>query len=79
LSAVQTPQGFKTEVLRKAFKKLGRRRSKMTDDGAVVQAAGYPVRIVLGDLGNFKITTPKDLSQAKDIAKTSIKRFKACR
>jgi 2-C-methyl-D-erythritol 4-phosphate cytidylyltransferase len=79
LSAVQTPQGFKTEVLRKAFKKLGRRRSKMTDDGAVAQEAGFTVHVVPGDPGNFKITTPKDLSQAKDIAKASVKRLKARR
>jgi len=65
LAAVQTPQGFKTECLRKAFKKLGKRRAKMTDDGAVAQAAGFPVRVVAGDPHNFKITTPRDLEQAR--------------
>jgi 2-C-methyl-D-erythritol 4-phosphate cytidylyltransferase len=70
LSAVQTPQGFKTEVLRKAFKKLGRRRSKMTDDGAVAQEAGFTVHVVPGEPGNFKITTPHDLHRARNLAKT---------
>jgi 2-C-methyl-D-erythritol 4-phosphate cytidylyltransferase len=70
LAAVQTPQGFKTELLQKAFRKLGRRCSKLTDDGAVAQAAGYSVRIVPGDLGNFKITTPQDLYRARHLMKT---------
>jgi 2-C-methyl-D-erythritol 4-phosphate cytidylyltransferase len=70
LAAVQTPQGFKTELLRKAFKKLGRRRSRLTDDGAVAQAAGFSVRVVPGEPGNFKITTPKDLEQARRLVKT---------
>ena len=69
LAAVQTPQGFKTESLRKAFQKLGRRRAALTDDGAVAQAAGYPVRLVPGDIHNFKITTPGDLSHARQISR----------
>lgn len=69
LTAVQTPQGFRSELLRRAFRRLGNRRSKLTDDGAVAQAAGYPVRVVAGDLHNFKITTPKDLEAARRLAK----------
>ncbi len=69
LAAVQTPQGFKTEWLRAAFQKVGRRRSSLTDDGAVAQAAGYPVRVVPGDIHNFKITTPADLKRARELAK----------
>jgi 2-C-methyl-D-erythritol 4-phosphate cytidylyltransferase len=69
LSAMQTPQGFRTELLRMAFQKLGRRRSALTDDGAVAQEAGYPVRVVPGDPANFKITTSEDLRHAREKAK----------
>jgi 2-C-methyl-D-erythritol 4-phosphate cytidylyltransferase len=71
LAAVQTPQGFRDEVLRRAFRRIGRRRSGLTDDGAVAQAAGYPVRVVPGDPGNFKITTAEDLARARTKARTS--------
>ena len=67
IGAVQTPQGFKTVILRKAFKKLGKRASLLTDDSAVVEAAGMRVKVVQGDLLNFKVTTPDDLRHVKDL------------
>ncbi len=67
IGAVQTPQGFKLALLRKAFKKLGRKASHLTDDAAVVEAAGTRVRVVQGDLLNFKVTTPDDLRHVKDM------------
>jgi len=67
LAAVQTPQGFKTDLLRNAFRKVGKKRSALTDDGAVAQAAGYPVRLVVGDIHNFKITTKADLIRARGL------------
>jgi 2-C-methyl-D-erythritol 4-phosphate cytidylyltransferase len=66
LRAVQTPQGFEVSLLKKAFLKLGRRVSLMTDDAAVVEAAGIKVKVVEGDVLNFKVTTPDDLKQAKE-------------
>lgn len=67
IGAVQTPQGFKLTLLRKAFQKLGRKASRLTDDAAVVEATGTKVRVVEGDLLNFKVTTPEDLRHAKDL------------
>lgn len=67
IGAVQTPQGFKLSVLKKAFRKLGKRASRLTDDAAVVEAAGIKVRVVEGDLLNFKVTTPDDLMHVKDL------------
>ncbi len=66
LRAAQTPQGFEVGLLKKAFKKLGKKASDMTDDAAIVEAAGIRVKIVDGDVINFKVTTPDDLKQAKD-------------
>ena len=67
LRAVQTPQGFRVEVLKKAFSKLGKKASLMTVDAAVAEAAGFTVKVVEGDAVNFKITTPDDLKQAKEL------------
>jgi 2-C-methyl-D-erythritol 4-phosphate cytidylyltransferase len=67
IRAVQTPQGFKLSLLKKAFLKVGRKASQLTDDAAVVEAAGGKVKTVEGDLRNFKVTTPEDLGHAKDL------------
>jgi 2-C-methyl-D-erythritol 4-phosphate cytidylyltransferase len=67
IGAVQTPQGFKLPLLKRAFVKVGKRSSHLTDDAAVVEAAGYRVRVVEGDRLNFKVTTAEDLHRVKDI------------
>jgi 2-C-methyl-D-erythritol 4-phosphate cytidylyltransferase len=66
LRAVQTPQGFEVSLLKKAFLKLGKKASLMTDDAAVVEAVGIRVKVVEGDVLNFKVTTLEDLKQAKE-------------
>lgn len=58
---IQTPQGFKTEVLSDAFLKSGDDLSKYTDDSSLVEAAGNDVYTVMGDYKNIKITTPEDM------------------
>ena len=65
--AVQTPQGFRFKDLKKAFRKVGSRVSRLTDDAAVAEAAGWKVRVVEGDVHNFKVTTPEDLKHAKEL------------
>ena len=55
--AVQTPQGFAAEALRRAH--AG--DPEGTDDASLVEAAGGKVLVVDGDPGNRKITTPDDL------------------
>jgi 2-C-methyl-D-erythritol 4-phosphate cytidylyltransferase len=67
IGAVQTPQGFKLAALKKAFRKVGRKASRLTDDASVMEAAGMQVKAVEGDLLNFKVTTPDDLRHVKDL------------
>lgn len=55
--AVQTPQGFRTSVLRDAHR-AGR---DATDDASVVEAGGGKVLVVDGEPDNRKITGPSDL------------------
>ena len=71
LSAVQTPQGFPRAMLDAAFAwaatlpatdAAGR---DLTDDAALVAAAGNPVGIVPGDPLAFKVTTAWDLNRAE--------------
>ena len=60
LVAVQTPQAFRADVLRKAHAHGG----DATDDAALVEAAGGTVVVVPGDPHNLKITDPGDLRVA---------------
>lgn len=62
LWAVQTPQVFRTALIRRAYESLDR---DVTDDSAVVELLGHPVRVVLGDPNNLKLTTPDDLVFAR--------------
>ena len=60
LVAVQTPQAFRADMLRRAHEG----DPQATDDAALVEDVGGIVVIVPGDPGNLKITTPRDLSVA---------------
>lgn len=62
---VQTPQLFKSEVLRKAYNQ--EYQSLFTDDASVVESAGYDVTLSEGERENIKITTPVDLTIAEAI------------
>ena len=65
LWSAQTPQAFRREVLREAREKAGERA--FGDDAAAVRAAGLPVRMVLGERRNLKITTLEDLAYAREL------------
>jgi 2-C-methyl-D-erythritol 4-phosphate cytidylyltransferase len=63
LRAVQTPQGFETELLRRAYDRTC--GAMVTDDASLVEFLGTPVHTVAGDTRAFKITTPLDLRLAQ--------------
>jgi 2-C-methyl-D-erythritol 4-phosphate cytidylyltransferase len=65
LWAVQTPQIFRTDLLRDAYRAAARTELVFTDDTAVVEQMGHAVRIVLYNGINFKVTTPADWSLAE--------------
>lgn len=55
----QTPQGFRyTDLSVAHVEAMGR---ALTDDAAVMEAAGHSVRIIQGDENNIKVTSPEDL------------------
>lgn len=57
LRAVQTPQAFSADVLRRVHAT----RPEATDDASLVIGAGGRVRLVQGERWNLKITEPDDL------------------
>lgn len=61
LWSVQTPQGFKLDLLKKAYKSIENFET-ITDDAMVMEKAGYNVAVTLGNYQNIKITTPEDLA-----------------
>jgi 2-C-methyl-D-erythritol 4-phosphate cytidylyltransferase len=65
LWAVQTPQGFREKILKKAHEKAARSGFLGTDDASLVERIGHPVRIVEGPSTNIKITTPADIHLAE--------------
>lgn len=65
LWTVQTPQAFRAELLREAHEKAQRDNVVETDDAALVERLGHPVKVVRGLEGNLKITTPEDLRRAR--------------
>jgi 2-C-methyl-D-erythritol 4-phosphate cytidylyltransferase len=65
LWTVQTPQIFRTSLLRRAYESAVASGASFTDDTAVVEKIGHPVRIVLYHGINFKVTTPADWKLAE--------------
>jgi 2-C-methyl-D-erythritol 4-phosphate cytidylyltransferase len=61
LWAVQTPQTFRLEVIRKALAEVQKRGLHLTDDTAACEIIGQPVRLVLTTSPNPKVTVPSDL------------------
>jgi 2-C-methyl-D-erythritol 4-phosphate cytidylyltransferase len=67
LRAVQTPQGFATDLLMRAYQ--GARTADFTDDASLVEHLGGQVQVVDGDPLAFKITTQLDLLLARAIVR----------
>lgn len=61
LRAVQTPQGFRADLLRAAHAT----GVQATDDAALVEALGHEVLVVEGDERALKVTTVEDLRRVE--------------
>ncbi|HVR39587.1 MAG TPA: 2-C-methyl-D-erythritol 4-phosphate cytidylyltransferase [Thermoanaerobaculia bacterium] len=61
LFAAQTPQCFRSEILRDVLARAEREGAEGTDEAGLAARYGYAVRAVPGDTMNFKITRPEDL------------------
>jgi 2-C-methyl-D-erythritol 4-phosphate cytidylyltransferase len=65
----QTPQGFPRSILEQAHQRAARLGRRATDDAALVEALGLPVRLVPDSVRNMKITTAEDLALAELLAR----------
>lgn len=61
LYAVQTPQTFQVETIRKALTEVRNRQILVTDDTAACELIGQPVRLVLSSRPNPKLTRKEDI------------------
>jgi len=62
LVAMQTPQGFRRDLLLPALKECD---EDLPDDAAALLSRGIPVAVVPGDRRNLKLTYPEDLALAQ--------------
>ena len=65
LWAMETPQVFEIEALRRAYKKALESGSRVTDEVSAAQEAGIDVTLVASSRPNLKITYPSDLQVAE--------------
>ncbi|MBI2946829.1 MAG: 2-C-methyl-D-erythritol 4-phosphate cytidylyltransferase [Verrucomicrobia bacterium] len=70
LWAVQTPQTFRTDVLRRALALVRQKSLLITDDTAACELIGQPVKLVESAAPNPKITSPADLPFVELLLKT---------
>lgn len=64
----QTPQAFRVDVLEAAIAAGRAMPEGATDEAALAETAGFPVRLVPGEATNLKITTMTDLTVAQAIS-----------
>jgi 2-C-methyl-D-erythritol 4-phosphate cytidylyltransferase len=67
----QTPQGFRYDVIKKAFEEATADGFMGTDEASLVERSGHQVAVVMGSARNIKITTPADLELAEFYLKSS--------
>ncbi len=67
LWAVQTPQIFRYDTLLRAHREV---TTDVTDDAAMLETIGEPVKLFAGDRRNIKVTTPEDLALAEALLAT---------
>lgn len=61
----QTPQGFRYELIKRAFDSAAADGFIGTDEASLVERLGLDVWVVMGSARNIKITTPADLELAE--------------
>jgi 2-C-methyl-D-erythritol 4-phosphate cytidylyltransferase len=67
IAGVQTPQGFRTELIVRAHRVARERGLKSSDDGSLVLALAEKVATVPGERTNIKVTYREDVGVAEAI------------
>lgn len=66
---IQTPQAFKTDIIKDLHKKAASDGLTVTDDCAIAEHYGIKVKITEGSYDNIKLTTPEDIAVGEMILK----------
>jgi 2-C-methyl-D-erythritol 4-phosphate cytidylyltransferase len=61
---IQTPQGFRYDIIKEAYEGALKERVEGTDDAYFVERMGIRVKVIEGSPLNIKITTPEDIALA---------------
>ena len=61
LWSIQTPQGFKLDIIKTAYQRAQQEGFLGTDDASLVERLNIAVKVVEGEYTNLKVTTPEDL------------------
>ena len=61
----QTPQGFRYDVIKKAFDEAAADGFMGTDEASLAERSGHEVAVVMGSPKNVKITNPGDMELAE--------------
>ena len=69
LLRVQTPQIFRSDLIKGALTYVVKNRLPVTDDSSALAYLGFRTRAVEGDPDNIKLTTPEDMFFAEAILK----------
>jgi 2-C-methyl-D-erythritol 4-phosphate cytidylyltransferase len=64
----QTPQGFRTPILKDAHERARKDGFLATDDASLLERYGGRVRVVRGSRTNIKVTYPEDFALAEALA-----------
>jgi 2-C-methyl-D-erythritol 4-phosphate cytidylyltransferase len=64
LWGAQTPQAFPREMIERAYREARKVNAHATDDAALCERIGLPVRVVAGSARAFKITDEADFARA---------------
>lgn len=72
LWAIQTPQAFRFDILKKAHERALKQGFIGTDDSILVERLGRKVAVVKGSYDNIKITTPEDLMVGEGILRNRL-------
>jgi 2-C-methyl-D-erythritol 4-phosphate cytidylyltransferase len=62
---IQTPQAFRGEIIREAYRRAAEEGIEATDDAMLVERLGKKVKVIEGAPTNVKITLPEDLLWAE--------------
>ena len=70
LWAVETPQTFQTDLIRRAYDAVTKAGQTVTDDAGAIEFIGEKARLVNWRKPNLKVTVPEDLAVAEKLLRT---------